>query len=1185
MSETTCPFCEPVAEGRIFYRNEMVLGVWDAFPVSAGHALLVPVRHVATWFDASNDERIALTRAVDFARDAIEAKHQPDGYNIGINSGDAAGQTVFHLHVHVIPRYRGDVTDPRGGIRHVIPGRGNYLSGVGSTDASISKRFLTTGGQDQLLPLLKHHLTESDSVDVAVAFTMRSGLELIQSYLEELLSRGGRLRILTGDYLDITDPDALLLLLDLEGNVERRVYETGGSPGFSPVRPFHPKAYIFHHRDRTGAAFVGSSNLSEAALTTAVEWNYRIISSRDIAGFAAIEGAFEALFNSPDTVELTPEWVTDYRNRRTPPINEVAEEWRSSYLGRPTPHSIQQEALDALAATRAQGRTAGLVVLATGLGKTWLSAFDSVSFKRILFIAHREEILGQALQTFRAIRPHDYLGRYTGQEKSEGASVLFASIQTLSRTQHLQRFAPEEFDYIVVDEFHHAEARTYRRLIDYFRPKFLLGLTATPERTDGADLLALCDQNLVYRCDLTEGIRRDLLCAFHYFGVPDNVDYRNIPWRNRRFDPDELTAAVATQARAENALDQYRKRAGKRTIAFCVSQRHADFMADFFRMNSVRAAAVHTGPQSAPRTQSLEQLQKGELDVICSVDILNEGVDLPELDTVMMLRPTESRVIWLQQFGRGLRRGNPGKTLTVIDYIGNHRTFLMKPQTLFGLPAGDRHIMNLLEKLEGEDFELPPGCDVTYELESKNILRALLRVPHDPVDLIRRRYQDFLEIHGVRPTASELYLEGYNPRAVRQEFASWLGFVKSESGFTQIEESAFQESREFLETLEITQMEKSYKMLVLLAMLNADQVPGSLRLNELAQQVVRITEHYPKLASDVGGALSSPSALESMLVKNPINAWVGGRSTAGRTYFAFDNKVFSMTITVALENREALQELVREVVDWRLAEYLDRPSNIEADSYTLKISHSGGQPILFLPPRTENSSLPEGWTDIRAGGETYNANFVKAAINVMRKSGSDRNVLPELLRKWFGPDTGAPGTRHRLILRRIGDQWNLEPLGAAIGPVLWRPYKREEVPGLFGLSYSDAVWRQGFVRQNEHTFLFVTLEKTDQGLEYQYKDHFVSPIEFQWQSQNRTAQASRHGRSIRDHKELEISVHLFVRPQSKISGGRGAPFIYCGPVEFVSWESEKPVTVLWKLSAPVPEVLRAKLRVPQGYGR
>ena len=227
----------------------------------------------------------------------------------------------------------------------------------------------------------------------------------------------------------------------------------------------------------------------------------------------------------------------------------------------PEPHAIQQEALEALEQTRSERNAAGLVVLATGLGKTWLAAFDTDRFgaKRVLFVAHREEILRQALDTFRRIRPEATLGLYTGTEKDPSADVLFASIQTLGKKAHLRNFGSNAFDYIVVDEFHHAAARTYRQLIDHFKPEFLLGLTATPERTDGGDFLALCGENLVYRCDLLEGIERERLAPFRYIGVPDEVDYASIPWRSRRFDEKALTNAIATQERAANVFDQYRK--------------------------------------------------------------------------------------------------------------------------------------------------------------------------------------------------------------------------------------------------------------------------------------------------------------------------------------------------------------------------------------------------------------------------------------------------------------------------------------------------------------------------------------------------------------------------------------------------------------------------------------------------
>lgn len=1191
MSNAPCPFCSPESD-RVFYRDPLVLGLWDAFPVAPGHALLVTVRHIPNWFDASAQEHAALLRAIEAARDAIQAKVRADGYNIGVNSGAAAGQTIPHLHVHVIPRRHGDVADPRGGVRYVLPDRANYLvnhvadaaaAPYGAPSAPTFRSTLITGGtEDPLLPELKHHLAASDGADFAVAFTLRSGLDLLQTHLQDLLDREGRLRIITGDYLDATDPDALLRLLDLRGQVECRVFQTYGAPkaaGFAHA--FHPKAYLFHHRDGSRAAFIGSSNLSAIALTSGIEWNYRLRESRDPAGWRELTKAFDALFVSPNTLPLTPEWIAQYRDRRAkvPPSPEVAAE---QPLKIPSPHSIQEEALRALQETRAAGQRAGLVVLATGLGKTWLSAFDSRGFRRVLFVAHREEILGQALKNYRAIRPHDSFGRYSGDEKSPGAAVLFASIQTLSRQAHLERFSRDEFDYIVIDEFHHAHASSYRRLIDYFNPKFLLGLTATPERTDGADLLALCEDNLVYRCDLAEGIRRGLLCPFRYFGVPDIVDYRNIPWRNRRFDENELTQAVATQARATNALEQYRKRAGRRTIAFCVSQIHADFMARFFVEHGVSARAVHAGPTSASRAESLEALQEGTLSVLCAVDIFNEGVDVPALDTVMMLRPTESRIVWLQQFGRGLRLNNsePEKKLTVIDYIGNHRSFLLKPQALFALPPGDREVLNLLERIDTDPTVLPPGCEVTYELEAKNILLALLRTSGSAVELLTRRYRDFRDTFGVRPTAAEMFREGYNPRVMRPDFGSWLGFVKSERGLGTAEVSAFEKMRNFLAALENTSMTKSYKMLVLLALLNRGQFPGFLTLTDLAAEVHTLGRRESRVRSDLGEAASDPGALAKLLKENPIAAWIEGKGTDGVSYFSYEDNTFKTRVALPSELTSAGQELVREAVDWRLAEYFTRPGLAVRGEHVLRVSQAEGHPIIFLPDRDSNPNLPDGWTDVRIGEETFTANFAEVAISVMHRHGTTENALANTLRGWFGPDAGKPGTKHQVVLRDQEGHWVLSPVGGrSVGAVPYKAYRRSEIAPLFDLPYSERYWGQGFVRQRNHTFLFVTLDKAEHAASFQYKDHFLSPDRFQWQSQNRTTQQSEGGRSIQEHGRRGITVHLFVRAKGKTPSGTGAPFYYCGPVEYVSWTGEKPITVVWKLTRPVPSALWKELNV------
>ncbi len=1101
MSEETCPFCTPPAN-RIFFAGHLTLGLWDSFPVNPGHALLVLKRHVASWFDATEDEQAELLSGIAIAKREIEKDHRPDGYNVGINIGPAAGQTVFHLHVHVIPRYSGDVVDPRGGVRSVVPGKANYLTPSFQPELTVADRqseyslvtelghdlphasALITGGEDPLLPHVRAHLDRAASADFAVAFLLRSGIALIGEHLRDLLERGGRARILTGTYLGVTDPDALLELLDMKeeypDQLELRVFEADG-------QSFHPKAYLFYDSKGEGIALVGSSNLTRPALTTGVEWNFRTLSSKDQTGFSTVQDAFERLLNHPRVRALDADWLDSYQRRRAPEpdLGGVTPEPPPPP---PEPHAIQQRALRALELTRAEGNTAGLVVLATGLGKTWLAAFDSKhpAYRRILFVAHREEILTQAMKTYRRIRTNAHLGLYTGQEKSPDAEVIFASIQTLGRKAHLERFAPDEFDYIVVDEFHHAAARTYRRLIDYFEPKFLLGLTATPERTDGGDLLALCQENLVFRCDLPEGIREGLLSPFHYFGVPDEVNYENIPWRSNRFDEEKLTEAVATRSRAQNALEQYRTRGGTRTLAFCCSMRHADFMRSYFREAGVRAAAVHSGTTSDPRAASLERLEEGELDVLFAVDMFNEGVDLPDIDTVMMLRPTESRILWLQQFGRGLRKSEDKERLNVIDYIGNHRTFLLKPQTLFELQAGDAHIAHQLTLLERGEAELPPGCEVTYELETINILRGLLKLDPEREKLIRFYYEDFRERHGVRPTASEMHHEGYLPRSVRKAYGTWFGFVKAMGDLDSEQEKLVVEGRpsQFLSELETTPMVRSYKMLVLLAMLHEDRVPGRMTIKEVREGVGRLVSRSAALQHDFGVALDDDDAIERNLRKNPIPAWTDGKGTGGVAYFSFANGIFQTTFDVDKSQRETFSELVQELADWRLAEYIDRPNSTDEGS---------DEKLQMAPLYRPNSDV-----------------------------------------------------------------------GLKVG----RSYMREEIPPAFGLEFNSSVWRQGFVSQAGQIFLLVTLDKSGMPEEHRYGDRFLSPEVFEWKSQNRHSQNGTAGQTIYNHAERGILVHLLVRKTGKI-GGKAAPFIYCGEVEFTEWEGERPITVRWRLQEPL----------------
>lgn len=1175
-----CPFCSPASE-KVFHEGRLVRGIWDAFPVSDGHALIITRAHRSTWFDATEEERQELTAAIETVRAAV-ARRYPEvrDFNFGVNVGQHAGQTVPHLHLHVIPRRMGDVPDARGGVRNVIPSKRLY----GSMISPPSEALISTGGDAPLLPLLARELERAHQLDVAVAFVMQSGVRRLYPHLRDLLERGGRFRLVTGDYLDITDPEALRALRDLAlafpgAKVDLRVFHR---PGLS----FHPKAYISSSSNGgDGVAFIGSSNISDSALLEGVEWNYRVVTARDPEGFRQVKQAFESLFTNPSVRPIDDDWLREYEGRRQERAwigpTEVADAEVELTVPPPPPNEVQVRAMAALNETRKQGFQAGLVVMATGLGKTWLAAFDAAQFKRVLFVAHRDEILTQALDTFRRVRPGATFGRFTGEEKKPNADVLFASIATLGRQTHLDRFDRNAFDYIVIDEFHHASAGTYRRLIEYFTPQFLLGLTATPHRTDGDDLLALCQENLVFECNLIEGITLGLLSPFEYFGVPDTIDYANIPWLGRRFDEEELTAAAATEARAQNALEQWKERAGDRTIAFCVSQRHANFMRQFFTTAGVACAAVHSGADSDSRQGSLDRLADGSLKVVFAVDMFNEGVDLPSIDTVMMLRPTESAIIWLQQFGRGLRT-SPGKErLTVIDYIGNHRSFLLKARTLLQVPPGsDSELNAALQKIQADEYVLPPGCSVTYELEAIEIMRSLLRLPTAAVqDALLAWYVDFKERRGERPTALQAFHDGYTPRSARQKHGSWLEFVEKQRDLPPESSRARADLSEFLSTLETTPMSRSYKMLTVLAMLNLGRIPGDgVSIEELCAEVRRIANHDPRLRADFGDALSSDKALRKTLEQQPIDAWAKGDGTGGKSFFSYE--AGTLRLRLATTEIPAAQMLIRELIDWRLAEYFRKQPEV-AGQFTLSVSHASGKPILFYP--SSHEGMPSGVTTVRVDGAPYEANFVKVALNVVRRPGEKENELPAILRGWFGSSAGLPGTNHQVSLVKRDGEWVLEKLAAPVQELeLWRSYSREQIPALFGETFSEAIWNVGFVvrptANPKRMFLLVTIDKKDMHGDFDYGDHFIAPDVFEWQSQNRTRRDDKHGKLIHDHAKLGVEVHLFIRKQKKDGQGNASPFVYCGPVTFRSWKGEKPITVRWAMQRMLPDRLFAQFR-------
>lgn len=1032
------PFFE-IPQSQWICANRSAFAIWDGYPVSAGHALVVTRRLISDWWEATPDERADIFELVDLVRAEIQTLHSPDGFNVGFNAGNAAGQTINHLHIHIIPRYTNDVADPRGGIRHVIPTRGNYLAAKDpapheslmkgtATGLESSTPVLVDGQVRLLLPELVKHLrsTEFDRIDIVVSFIKMSGLEMLTGAITDALDRSAEVRVLTTDYLGLTERAALSRLHDLMQDYPAllavRLFH-------DPDVSFHPKAYLFHSTAGQGeAAFVGSSNISGSGLNGGIEWNLLVGSVHQL------HERFVMLWLDQRSLPLNAEFIDSYQPAPdyVPAVVEIAEE----PLEPPKPRPIQEEALAALHRTRNDGFRAGMVTMATGLGKTWLAAFDSTrqEVDRVLFVAHREEILRQSRDIFRQVARDSTMGLYFGGEKQPQADFVFATVQTLSR--NLGQFAPDEFDYIVVDEFHHAAADSYRKVLDHFAPDFLLGLTATPERTDGADLLSLCADNLVYECDLVEGIARNELVPFHYWGIRDTVDFEPIPWRNGRFDTAELEAAVETQERAEAAFREWASRRGGRTLAFCASTHHADFMSSFFQERGVLCASVHSGATSAPRNESIDALRTGQLEVVFSVDIFNEGLDVPDIDTVLMLRPTESPIIFLQQLGRGLRTIEGKSALTVIDFIGNHRSFLLKPRTLLSLGSRTAPTtLQVLMALENKDFHLPPGCSVDYDLTVVEMLRALSRSTSR--DAIEDYCRSYMEEEGLRPTAAQAFRAGHDPAVLRGKYGSWFEFLHAIDLLGERESQATEVHGNALRALQVEPITKSYKLVTVRALLHDGVLRSGDDIAHNAETSRRILLSDPRLARDIPSkefpnlAEADPKAWMQYWRKWPIAHLTGeGSSSRTNALFSVDADRIIPTFSVDDALGDVFDSMVAEIIEYRLARYVIDKDAADTRSWTCRITLSDGQPVIRMD-RRQSPDLPEGLVRFHAGGREFEGAFGKGAMTRAALADSTTNALPDLLREWFGPSAGQPGTTHQVRLEDVDGVLNLQPVESA----------------------------------------------------------------------------------------------------------------------------------------------------------
>ncbi|MDF2945354.1 MAG: type restriction protein res subunit [Bacillales bacterium] len=804
---------------------------------------------------------------------------------------------------------------------------------------------------NNLLDELKDKFATADEIYILVSFLMKSGIESIKDSLEDALLNGAEVFICCGDYLHVTQPEALETLLGLKAKYHDLNIRLVNSNGKS----FHPKAYIINSKDE-GRMIVGSSNLSRSALTSGVEWNLSI--DKDVNENVYLDALkeFDNIYYANNTVELNVEilkiYTKEYANKAV--NNELLKNWvekesntnpeitrKDNVLAETNevyqiiePNEVQKLALEELRKTLHDEHERGLVIMATGLGKTYLAAFFSDENKeflnRVLFVAHREEILTQAKLTFSRVVDGASFGFYNGVEKNKEANYIFASVQTLGKKKNLNEFSPNNFDLIIVDEFHHAAAPTYKKIIDYFKPKFLLGITATPDRADGGDIFAICDGNEVFRYEFPEAVEKRWLSPYRYLGVYDEIDYTQIKWTGKEYDREDLELRQLSNDIADKVFNAWKNNKQTRTLVFCSSIRQAEFLSEYFHSQGASCVALHS-KSKVSRKSAINSLESQDIEIIFTVDLFNEGVDIPSVDTLIFVRPTESLTVFIQQIGRGLRLHKGKEYCTIIDLIGNYRNVEMKLSALAKTGLKWKNATDLKEFA-------PSGCTIEFDLETIDLVNQLRKRSQTLIDRYEDYYFGLKSELGRRPNILEFHLK-YNLKFLidnSKGIKSYFDFLNKINELNQLEEQCLFVYKDWLNEVSTTLMNKSYKMVMLAQFLDKGQEkwtnPENIAnisygfYNYITSKNYRVIKDGNDLEFNRELGYNEKKVINK-IKEMPASKW--SNTSNGFVKLDKNNNIIHFDVMVEQEHMEILFNWTKEICEYRLHEYFERKPSIK----------------------------------------------------------------------------------------------------------------------------------------------------------------------------------------------------------------------------------------------------------------